>query len=210
MKKSGFPILPLVLAMLVSFLWTAENTLAAKLLEVRTGKKSGFTRLVFQFESPPRFQVQDKATPGQFSITFLETTSGLLQISPKYVEPVENIAIRQDDSHLKAVVALSIPHFSLKPFTLTQPHRVIIDLYPAAAADTLVTLNKLVVKESAETGPTTQSPPPPPVKEPEPSAREPEPSVAKAPQPPAVESEPATLEPVQVIREPEPAPPVAS
>jgi hypothetical protein len=105
-------------------------------------------------------------------------------------------------------VALSIPHFSLKPFTLIQPHRVIFDLYPAAAAETVVTLNRLVIKESADTGPTTQSPPPPPVKEPEPSAREPEPSVAKVPQPPAVESEPATLETVKVIREPEPAPPV--
>jgi hypothetical protein len=219
MKKSGSRILSLVLALLIPILWMAENASAAKLREVRTGKKSGFTRLVFQFEAPTRYQVQDKTAPSQFSITFLEATSGVSQKNQKYVDPVTNIAINQDGSRLKTVVALSIPHFRLKTFTLTEPHRVVVDLYPAAAAESYVRLNKLVVKASAEGGATPKAPPPAPIKEPEPPARklepltkEPEP-LAKKPEPPAVvdsqlsvlESKPEVLEPVEVSREPAPA-----
>lgn len=215
MKKSGSRILPFVLALLIPFVWMAENAFAAKLREVRIGKKSGFTRLVFQFEAPTRYQVQDKAAPSQFSITFLEATSGLSQKSHKYIDPVKTIDINQDGSRLKAVVALSIPHFRLKTFTLTEPHRVVVDLYPAATAESYVKLNKLVVKASAEAESTPKASPPAPVKEPEPPAREPEP-LTKEPEPPAVEdsqpsaleSKPEILEPVQVSREPAPAPPV--
>ena len=214
--------MPLVLALLIAFLWMAENVFAAKLREVRTGRKNGFTRLVFQFEAPARYQVQDKAGPSQFSITFLEATSGLSQKTQKFADPVKNITINQDGSHLKTVVALSIPHFRLKTFTLTEPHRVVVDLYPAAAAETYVKLNELVVKTSAEAGATPAAPPPVPVKEPEPPVGEPEPltkepkSLTKKPEPPAVENSQRSvlenkldvLETVQVAEEPAPAPSV--
>ena len=218
MKKSGSRILPLVLALLIPFVWMAENAFAAKLREVRTGEKSGFTRLVFQFEAPARYQVQDKEVPSQFSITFLEATAGLSQKTQKFAGPVKNITINQDGSHLKTVVALSIPHFRLKTFTLTEPHRVVVDLYPVAAAESYVKLNKLVVKASAEAGETPTAPPPAQVKEPEPPAKELEPltkepePLTKETKPPPVEdsqlsvleSKPDVLEPVQVPREPAP------
>jgi len=208
-----YRILPLVLALLISLAWMAESAFAAKLREVRTGKKSGFTRLVFQFETPARFQVQDKAAPNQLSILFLDTTAGLPQAKQKYAEPVTTIAVNQDGPHLKAVIGLSIPRYRLKTFMLTEPHRVVFDLYPAAVAESVVKLNKLVVKESAEPGPTPKAPSPLPAKEPEPLAQETEPP-AKEPDPPAVEdsqppaeaSKPAVLEPEQELKGYEPAP----
>ena len=84
MKKSGSRIYPLVLALLISFICMAENAFAATLREIRTGEKSGFTRLVFQFETQPRFHVQDNTAPNQLVITFLETTSGLSPAKPTY------------------------------------------------------------------------------------------------------------------------------
>ena len=205
-----YRILPLVLALLISFVWMAESAFAAKLREVRTGEKSGFTRLVFQFETPARFQVQDKAALNQLSILFLDTTSGLSQANQKYAEPVKNIAINPDGPHLKAVVGLSIPHYRLKTFVLTEPHRVVFDLYPAAAAESFVKLNKLVVKESAEAGSTPIAPSPLPAKEPEPPAKkpEPEPPVVADSQPPVSVRTPAVREPEQELKAPEPAPPV--
>jgi hypothetical protein len=207
--------MPLLFALLISFVWMAGNAFAAKLLDVRTGKKSGFTRLVFQFEAPPRFQVQDEAAPGQLSITFLETTADLPPKKRIYTAPVKSIAINQDGSHLSAVAALSIAHFRLKSFTLIEPHRVVFDIYPAAAAESIVKLNKLVVKESAEAGSTATAPPPPtvevpeqPAKEPEPTAKKPELGVAKDYQPPEPESTSAILGPVQEPKEPEPPAPV--
>ena len=198
----------LVLALLISFVWMAGNAFAAKLLEVRTGQKSGFTRLVFQFEAPPRFQVQDAAAPGQLSITFLETTADLPQKKRTYTAPVESIAINQDGAHLTAVVALSIAHIRLKSFTLIEPHRVVFDLYPAAAAESTVKLNELVVRESAATGSAAAAPTPPTVKAPEPAANEPEPVIVKDYQTPELESNTAISESVQELEKPEPPVPV--
>jgi len=181
---------------LVSFVLMGEYASAAKLKEIRIGKKSGFTRLVFQFEALPRFQVKDKAGPNELALTFLETTSGLVQTKQAYTAPVENIAVQQDGPHLQVVVALSTPDFRLKTFTLTEPHRAVFDLYPAVAEESLVLLNKLVVKASAEKGPLNQAPVPP--------AAEPEKTVVEDPPPPAMEAKPAAVEPTQDTEAPAP------
>ena len=180
--------MPFMLALMVSFVLMAAVASAATLQEIRTGKKSDFTRLVFQFEAPPRFQVKDKAAPNELFLTFLETSSGLLQSKQNnFSAPVETIAVHQDGPHLVAVVALSIPGYRLKTFTLTEPHRVVFDLYPAAAEESLVLLNKLVIKESAEAGPTKKLPAP--------SAKESEPATIEDHPTPATESKPAATEP---------------
>ena len=215
MKKPGSrKILP-VIALLVAFVSMAEYVSATNLREIRTGKKSGFTRLVFQFETLPLFQVQDKAIPDELSLLFMETTSGLLRTKKTYAAPVKTITIQQDGPHLKAVVALSTPGYRLKTFTLNEPHRVVFDLYPAVAEGSQVLLNKLVVKASAEAGLKEKTPVLPAV-EPEPAvteisqppAMDSKPAAAEISQPLARDSKPAPLEPKPDARAPEPVPPV--
>ena len=138
MIKPGFRIMPLLLALMTSFFLMEAVASAATLQEIRIGKKSDFTRLVFQFEAPPRFQVKANAAPNELYLTFLETSSGLLQSKQnKFSAPVKNIAVHQDGPNLVAVAALSVPSYRLKTFTLTEPHRVVFDLYPAAAVESL-------------------------------------------------------------------------
>ena len=204
MKKSGFRISLFVLTLLISFVWITENALAAKLLEIRTGKKSGFTRLVFQFETPPRFQVQGKSAPGQLTIIFLDTSPGSPLGKQTYADPVKAIEVNRDGSNLKAVVVHSMPHFRLKTFRLTEPHRVVFDLYPAAVAESQVKLNKLVVKESVEAASPLKKPPPLPKAEPEPPAEEPELPAATDTPPPALESKPESSASGPEATEPEP------
>lgn len=195
MKRPGSRIVLLMVALLVSFALVGEIASAAKLQKIRTGKKSGFTRLVFQFEAAPRFQVIDKAAADELSLLFLETTPGFLQPKQGYSAPVETIAIQQDGPHLKVLVSLSNPGHRLKTFTLTEPHRVVFDLYPAAAAEPLVVLNKLVIRESVE--------PEPPTKKPAPPAGESEPAAIGPSQIPATVNKPAAMEPD--TKAPEPA-----
>lgn len=179
--------MPLLLALMTSFFLMEAVASAATLQEIRIGKKSDFTRLVFQFEAPPRFQVKANAAPNELYLTFLETSSGLLQSKQnKFSAPVKNIAVHQDGPNLVAVAALSVPSYRLKTFTLTEPHRVVFDLYPAAAVESLVLLNKLVIKESSEAGPAT----------------------IESTQTQASESKPAVTEPDQKVEEPKPAPSV--
>lgn len=195
MKRPGSRIVLLMVVLLVFFALVGEIASAAKLQEIRTGKKSGFTRLVFQFEAAPRFQVIDKAAADELSLLFIETTPGFLQAKQGYSAPVETIAIQQDGPHLKVVVSLSTPGHRLKTFTLTEPHRVVFDLYPTAVEEPLVLLNKLVIRESVE--------PEPPTKKPAPPAGESEPAAIRPSQIPATVNKPAALEPD--TKAPEPA-----
>lgn len=190
-----------MLALILSLILMDGVASAATLQEIRIGKKGDFTRLVFQFEAPPRFQIKDNAAPNELFLTFMETSSGLLQSKQnKFSAPVENIAVHQDGPNLVAVVALSIPSYRLKTFTLTEPPRVVFDLYPVAAAESLVLLNKLVIKESSEAEPTKISPAP--------STKESEPATIEGTQPQTTESKPAATEPDRKVEEPKPAPSV--
>lgn len=199
MKKPGSRIIIPVLTLLVAFVWMTELASAAKLQEIRTGKKSGFTRLVLQFEAPPRFQAKDQAAANQLALVFFETTSGLLQTNQNYSDPVETVAVQQNGPDLNVVVTLSVPGYSLKTFALTEPHRVVFDLYPVAAEASLVLLNKLVVKASAEEGKAVDKPPPPaPAAEPKPAPAAEYPPTATEEKPAATEPEPEAIEPEQV------------
>ena len=202
MKKTGFRIIIPVLALLVAFVWMAASASAAKLQEIRTGKKSGFTRLVFQFEAPPRFQVKKQAAANHLDLVFFETTSGLLRTNQNYSAPVETVALQQNGSNLEVVVALSVPGYRLKRFALTEPHRVVFDLYPVAAEASLVLLNKLVVKASAEEGKAVDEPPPP-AAEPKPAPAAPETAPAEESPPTAMEEKPAVTGPQPEALEPE-------
>lgn len=202
MKKSGSRIILPALALLLSFVWMAEFASAAKLQEIRTGKKSGFTRLVLQFEAPPRFQIKEQTAANQLDLVFFETTSGLLRANRNYSAPVETVAVQQNGPDLDVVVALSVPGYSLKTFVLTEPHRVVFDLYPITAEASLVVLNKLVVKASAEEGKTVEEPPPP-AAEPKPAPAAPEPAPTEEPPPTVMEEKPAAIEPEPEATAPE-------
>lgn len=188
MKKLSARILSPLLALLVSFGWFAGSASATELQKIRTGKKSDFTRLVFQFQAPTRFQVKERAAPHELSLLFLDATAGPLKTDQAHASPVEAIEVRQEGPHLKAVVALSTPGYRLKSFTLTEPHRVVVDLYPPAAGASLVLLDKLVIKESAQEMPADEAPAQPPAKP------ETEPPAVKETRPPAAKKQPAALE----------------
>jgi hypothetical protein len=204
MKKPGSRIIIPVLVLLILFIWMAGSASAAKLQEIRTGKKSGFTRLVFQFEAPSRFQVKEQVAANQLAFVFFETTSGLLGTNQNPSDTVKTIAVQQNGPDLDVVVVLSAPGYRLKTFTLTEPHRVVFDLYPVAAEASLVVLNKLVVKASVEEGKAIDAPPPPAEDlkpapaEPKPAPAEEAPIAAREAPPPAPEPEPEAIAPVKV------------
>jgi len=145
---------PFILSFLILLTFLGRPATASVLQEIRTGKYSDFTRLVFQFEAPVRFQVQDDERAGKFTITFMNTTSVLPENRLReFSAPIESVDIKRSGQHLVAAVALSFSRYGLKSFTLTGPDRIVLDLYPEMDSKSRVVLNEIVIKESIKTKP---------------------------------------------------------
>ena len=124
----------IVLCAVGAFFFLAGTVFSAELGQIRTGKKSGFTRMVFQFNGPARYLVKGAQEAGRLELTFVDATSApTIAMPPAFAAPVQGITLRQEAAGLKTVVTLSIPQYRLKAFTLTGPDRVVFDIYPVAA-----------------------------------------------------------------------------
>lgn len=102
----------------------------AQLRYIRIGEHEGFTRVVFEFRGPAVFEKPQVRGKGKLSVVFLDTTTALpRQISTETTKRVDTIEFVQQDTHLAAQITLSFPYFRLKPFSLSSPERVVLDIY---------------------------------------------------------------------------------
>jgi hypothetical protein len=105
---------------------------AALLRAVRVGEHKDFTRLAFEFDSPPRYSQPVLKDNDTISVTFPESTtpytlpSRTLKRSTRHFN---TIGFDQQGSDLTAEVTVSYPYFELKAFTLLKPYRVVVDVY---------------------------------------------------------------------------------
>ncbi|MCG6909114.1 MAG: hypothetical protein LJE94_03190 [Deltaproteobacteria bacterium] len=149
MKQPGPRICPAILFLVILFACMATAAFAAELQEIRTGKKSGFTRIVFEFNGPVRYLVKESQGAGKLLLTFTESTSGpgagkKIALAP----PIKSITVQAKGKNLKTGIDLATPQYRMQAFTLTEPDRVVFDLYPLAPAASEVRLNRMVVKAS--------------------------------------------------------------
>lgn len=136
---------------------------AAKLRYVKIGEHETYTRVVFEFKEPVQFDVPQVKPGGRFSVVFVDTTTALpRQITLDATERVESIAFEQRESNLSAVVAMSFLQFRIKPFTLTDPERLVVDVYPVKppvdTAQGNIVLKKMVFKDTPEDLPDPEIP----------------------------------------------------
>ena len=136
---------------------------AAKLRYVKIGEHETYTRVVFEFKEPVQFDIPQLKPGGRFSVVFVDTTTALpRQITLDATERVESIEFEQRESNLSAVVAMSFLQFRIKPFSLTDPERLVVDVYPVKPpADTAqgnIVLKKMVFKDTTEDLPDPEIP----------------------------------------------------
>ncbi len=110
--------------------WLIGSAQGAQLRYIRIGEHEGFTRVVFEFRGPAVFEKPQVRGKGKLSVVFLDTTTALpRQISSETTKRVDTIEFVQRDTHLAAQITLSFPYFRLKSFSLSNPERVVLDIY---------------------------------------------------------------------------------
>jgi hypothetical protein len=106
---------------------------AEQLLDVRIGEYDGYTRVVFEVDTPSVQPRIDIGTKGQLWVDFDHTAVNLVRKIPvKRSRHIENIQFWQHDDHLSTVLKLNYPRYRFKTFSLDTPPRVAVDIYPEA------------------------------------------------------------------------------
>lgn len=105
---------------------------AASLRDIRTGKHEKFTRVVFEFEDSVLFESPVIKGKGKFSVIFLDSSTTLPRLTSFKTGPIQlvhSIEFVREKSNLTANVRLSFPYFILKSFPLSNPNRIVVDVY---------------------------------------------------------------------------------
>lgn len=126
---------------------------AAQLRYIKIGEHENYTRIVFEFKEPVRYEKPVIGPGGKFGIVFFDTTTALpRQIMVDATERVESIEFEQQESNLKADVSMSFPQFRIKLFSLSEPDRLVLDVFPLKSpvdiAPGNIVLQKMVFKNS--------------------------------------------------------------
>jgi len=109
-----------------------KGAFAADLINIRTGNNDLYTRIVFVFKDHVVFENPEFQVEGLFSIVFFNINPPLPHEKPFEEQSngvVRSIEFVQRKSNLEASIRLSFPFFSLKSFSLSNPYRVVIDVF---------------------------------------------------------------------------------
>ena len=136
---------------------------ATNLRDVRTGKHEKFTRVVFEFQDNVLFENPTIKGKGRFSLVFLDSSTSLPNLTLFKTGPrqlVHSIQFVKQKSNLAANVQLSFPYFILKAFSLSDPNRVVVDVYQVVSPN-----EEFEQNESLSEKPLTETPTAPEEKE---------------------------------------------
>lgn len=110
---------------------------AANLRDVRTGKHEKFIRVVFEFQDDVLFESPEIKGKGKFSVVLLDSSTTLPRLTLFKTGPVQlvhSIEFVRQNSNLIANVRLSFPYFILKAYPLSDPNRVVVDVYQVSSS----------------------------------------------------------------------------
>ena len=182
----------LIGALLVLGLSVAPLT-AAELKDVRVGTYDTFTRIVFQFDGPVRFDKPVTHDQGVLTVKFLNANTALSDQSLKSKSKgLTSLRISPQATNLKADVGLPFDNMTIKAFALKEPDRIVVDVYETQPPPARITIKDVVIKN------TQQSAPPAPSKTQTAAANVPETrAAATPPKPVATPPKPAAPPPVK-------------
>jgi hypothetical protein len=128
---------------------------AGQLLDVRIGEYDGYTRIVFEVDTPSAQPRIDIGTKGQLRVVLEHTAVNLVRKIPvERSRHIHNIQFWQHDGHLSTVIKLDYTQYRIKTFSLDAPPRVAVDIFPEAShagdSQALATAAKSPAKPSPE------------------------------------------------------------
>lgn len=116
--------------MLIVFSVHTALAQAAKITSIRAGDHERFTRIVFQSRSPVSFTKPVTTNPGKLSMVLSDTVTDLpAQTAFHTTAQIKVVDLTQKGPDLVADITLSFAFFKVKPYALTSPHRIVLDIY---------------------------------------------------------------------------------
>lgn len=107
----------------------------AGLRDIRIGKYEHFTRVVFELDAavaPPEITT---SAPGRLSVAFAESEPRLIRKIPDHRSAlIDAIDLWQSGPVLTAALVFNVETFRFKWFALSDPNRIVLDVYPLAAS----------------------------------------------------------------------------
>jgi len=134
-------------------------TWAGDLKYVRAGEHGSFTRVVFEFQGKVRSTEPTLIGSGKFNVIFFDLTTALpRQTLNKTTKGIQSVELVQEESRLTASITLSFPYFKLKTFSLSNPHRFIIDAYRMSSPPKTGEVEESLHAEPINAEPDTEEP----------------------------------------------------
>jgi hypothetical protein len=150
--------LSLIFAVLISWL-PLGLAQAANLKYVRAGEHGSFTRVVFEFQGMVQSTEPDIIGIGKFSVIFSDMTTALPRKTlNKTTKGIQSVELIQKESRLTATTTLSFPYFKLKTFSLSNPDRLVIDVYKMSSPPTTSHLEESLKVKPINIKPDTEEP----------------------------------------------------
>jgi len=116
-------------ALATGLLMLPLDALAAELVEVRVGRHPGFTRVVFELDSPAGYKVERNSPgPGLSELVVsLDASAGEQKISASK-SFIEGIDVEPSGSNAVVRIRLAREGLRLKQMILSNPPRIVLDL----------------------------------------------------------------------------------
>jgi hypothetical protein len=113
-----------------------------ELKDVRIGEYEDFTRVVFEFSEAVTAYDLDDRTPGRLAVRFPDALPELTRKIPiDNSTRIKAAQLWQKGTTVSAILDFPFQRYRLDSFTLSEPHRIAIDIFPLKAQPTLVTDN---------------------------------------------------------------------
>jgi len=114
------------------FIYAAQ---AALLRDIRIGEYENFTRIVFEFDTPPEPEQVASLSSGQMTVIFAHASAGLIRKIPvEKSQHIKNIQIWNKKNQLSAVLSFDFVRFRHQSFPLKNPPRIVLDIQPLDGA----------------------------------------------------------------------------
>ena len=123
-------ILPCIFLSVLLIATAAGPAGAAKLSAARIGRHSDYSRIVFEFEEPAQYRIQEQKDVDRLAVVFFDSSGDVPQsLPPENSRCIRAVVISEQDENLVADISLFSPRYRLKPFTLQNPFRMVLDIF---------------------------------------------------------------------------------
>lgn len=193
----------------LTLVFVATPSVAAKILNLRTGKNAEYTRVVIELDQPTTYQSAEQSGAAGAELVITVKASGQAQALDVSTRFVNSIQVKPSGAETRIIVQLARAGAPVKDFVLQNPPRIVFDVaaggkVAAATVEPAPTKPAPPAPVATPTKPATTTPPsapPKPAPEKVEEAKQASPKSVDATPPPVTRDSASTVKPEEVASE---------